>query len=328
MIFGASMYALVFRQDAFPQRRQLLLVNISLYVLCTMQATFLFWQSFVTTDLLPGGSSGRDPHLVHEVLHFDLAQTIGDVLVPCTNLIADGLLVWRCYVLYNRRISVVIGPVVLLVAGTACGLATAVLQNNQYWIRFHQPVNSTTPPPQWSTLGLQLEKTNSAMYITSAITNASMSGLIALRIWKATRNLGQNKAVYRRIASLLLETGILYSVSLMVSAIFSALNPYATVAISTVLLGMAVQITQQSVGIFPTVIILVVALGKSSDQTVVNSANTKHRNEMQRDRFSTIQFASPPSRSSTATGPTHSIELETRSIVLDAPEKAVKVEEV
>ncbi|TFK53895.1 hypothetical protein OE88DRAFT_1129265 [Heliocybe sulcata] len=46
------------------------------------------------------------------------------------------------------------------------------------------------------------------MYTTSAITNLSMSSLIAFRIWKATRNIGKNKARYLRVASLLYAKAI------------------------------------------------------------------------------------------------------------------------
>ncbi|TFK53904.1 hypothetical protein OE88DRAFT_1732653 [Heliocybe sulcata] len=334
MVFGASICALLFRQDASAQRRRLLLVNISLYVLCAVQAAITFWQSFATTDLPPDGDSGGDPRLVRELLQNDVAEVIGGVLVPCANLIADGLLVWRCYVLYDRRVSVVAVPIVLLIAGTSCGFAVAVFESKFYWIRLHAPLDSAVPPPGWTALVMQLTAIAAAMYTTSAITNLSMSGLIAnpggaFRIWKATRNIGKNKTRYLRVASLLLETGLLYSVSLVLSAIVMALNPSKTGATDALVVDCVGQTTQQLVGIFPAVIILMVALGKTSDQTIVYS-DTQNNNRVQRSHVSSIHFASPPARTqaSGATGPTHSIELETRSIFLATSEHAVKAEEV
>ncbi|TFK53898.1 hypothetical protein OE88DRAFT_1732648 [Heliocybe sulcata] len=329
MIFGASMYALIFRQGASPQRCTLLLVNISLYVLCAVQAAITFWQSFVSTDELANGSSGGDPTLVHEVLLYDLGQNIIDALIPCTNLIADGLLVWRCYVLYNRRAWVMVVPVVLLAAGTACGFAVVAFDCKLYRIRLHAPPSSAVPPPQWSTLTSLSQAIRAAMYIISAVTNSSMSGLIAFRIWKATRNIGKNKVRYLRVASLLLETGIVYSVTLILDAIFAALDPTRTEGIDNLVGTIVMQITQQLVGIFPAVIILMVALGKTSDQTVIYSDSQK-KNRAQKTEVSSILFASPPARArvSGATGPTHSIELETRGIVLDVVENAVDAEEL
>ncbi|TFK53911.1 hypothetical protein OE88DRAFT_1732657 [Heliocybe sulcata] len=327
VVFGASICALLFRQDASPQRRRLLLVNISLYVLCTVQAALTFGQGFVSTDLLPDGSSGGDPTLVRKALQYDLAGVIGDVLVPCTNRIADGLLVGaqRSEVVHFQELHDTFSvPMVLLIAGTV-----VVFNSKCYWIRLHAPIDSTVPPPRWSTLIAQLGVTSAAMYIASAITNSTMSGLIAFRIWKATRSIGKNKARYLRVASLLLETGIMYSVSLVLTAIFTVLSrsDIGTTYIIAETIGM--QITQQLVGIFPAVIILMVALGKTSDQTVVYS-DTQNNNRVQRSHVSSIHFASPPARTqaSGATGPTHSIELETRSIFLATSEQAVKVEEV
>ncbi|KZT28211.1 hypothetical protein NEOLEDRAFT_1129534 [Neolentinus lepideus HHB14362 ss-1] len=323
MIFGTCLYALIFRQKASPLRLKLLMVTVALYLLSTAQAAITFWQDFVTTDLEPDGSDGGDPALKHVNLQFALGSVIGDMLVPFANLIADGLLIWRCYVLWDRRPSIVVVPTILLLATTACGFAFAAFDIKAYSIRLVTPLGTVEPASERAKLATQENATIVAMSAASCVTNVLMSGLIAFRIWKLTRNMGERKRRYLRLAWLLLETGALYSMCLVLYAVFGGLNVTSTMGSITLGNGVVTNISQQLVGIIPTVIILLVALGKTvSDQTAEYSVKV-HQNFRKGDQLSTIQFARQPSgvQTSDATCEVHSIEPRDRSDTLKSSDQ-------
>ncbi|TFK53889.1 hypothetical protein OE88DRAFT_1805742 [Heliocybe sulcata] len=307
MLFGAAVYALLSPKQPSHLRWRFLAVTVSLYALSTAQAVLMFWQAFVSTDLESDVDSAV---LLHEHLLFDIGGTIGGVIIPIANLIADGLLTWRCYVLWYRRFIVLVVPIILLLTGTACGLAQAYFSIKLYLIRLHIPADVTEPPPNWWTLVAQSNAISVVVYVCSCVTNLLMSGLIgtpflllarlyapniasAFRIWKATQGFGKRKGAYTQVAFTVLETGVLYAICLLLTAIWSPLQQNSTSNAMVVAINVITSILQQLVGIFPTVIILLVALGKSSEQTVIFT----ERSDYQRDDVSSIHFAGPPATS-------------------------------
>ncbi|KZT24238.1 hypothetical protein NEOLEDRAFT_449081 [Neolentinus lepideus HHB14362 ss-1] len=205
----------------------------------------------------------------------------------------------------------------------ACGILAIVFQTKQILLQRDTPLVVIEHTPEWTHLQQQLNAAGIALYVVSSITNVSMSGLIAFRIWKATKGIGNRKSRYLRVAWLVLETGVLYSICLVLSAIMDGLQGRNT-ASGPVVLGYAVLLTMslQLIGIFPTVIILLVALRKTSDQTIVLSEKADH-NASRGGQVSTIQFASPPGRNtSDASGGTHtSIELEAMHVTFDSSKR-------
>ncbi|KZT24177.1 hypothetical protein NEOLEDRAFT_1179436 [Neolentinus lepideus HHB14362 ss-1] len=197
-----------------------------------------------------------------------------------------------------------------------------------YLLLLHAPVSEVVPPPEYLQLLADSDIINMAQYTSSSITNLLMSGLIAFRIRKMTKGIGRRKSRYLRVAWLMLETGSLYSASLVLSAVFSGLNHNTTYTMA-IAFTVSTTVTGALVDIFPTVIILLVALGKTSDQTTEYSGLAKH-NPHQGSLVSTIHFASPPARpqASNSTGGIRTIELQTRSIILDPSEQVDAVGEV
>ncbi|KZT24180.1 hypothetical protein NEOLEDRAFT_1179439 [Neolentinus lepideus HHB14362 ss-1] len=267
---------------------------------------------------------------VHEILLWDMGNNFGIALFLLANLIADGFLIWRCFVLWNRRLSIVIIPIMSLVSGTVFGFAMLAFSIKMYMFRLHVPHNTVEPPPEWMQLNASFNATNIGQFSSSCITNVSISGMIAFRIWKLTRDVVKKKSQYLRVAWLVLETGFLYSVCLVLAAAFGGLQAPVNKSGPIVSADVVDAVSLQLVGIFPTVIILLVALGKSSDQTIEYSG-TANRNRERRSQVSSIHFAIPArAHASNETGGTHTIELQTRSIadVVNSPDQLDEVEEV
>ncbi|TFK49484.1 hypothetical protein OE88DRAFT_1663091 [Heliocybe sulcata] len=312
LTFGMCIYSLGVRKSESVLRRRLFLVAVALFLSSTAQEVSIIWSTFATIDSPDSLSCGDNSGAAQEINNYNLGNTIGYFIITFSNFVADGLLIWRCYVLWNRRFLVISVPLVLLIAETLCGFAMFGMALAIYYIRLYAPADDTEPPLEWLRLNNALGITSIAFYASSCVTNLMMSGLIAFRIWRSTRYVAKTRSRngYIRVASLIFETGILYSVCLLLGAIFVGLADTTTMEAASTGYGVMTCILQQIVGIFPTVIILLVALGRSSEQTTHYSVNAVPRKE---ERLTSIQFAEAPTpvESSDATE-SNAIQLELR----------------
>jgi len=169
---------------------------------------------------------------------------------------------------WGRRYYIVIVPIVMLIAGTACGFTATFIELKMYLLRVKMPLSATTSLPGWNKLYNLVNNMSVAFYATSFVTNILTSSLIAGKIWHTTResrrHLGHDhvKSLHR-IATLIIDSGIIYSILLLLQVVLDPLSNEVAGVIA-VIIG---DITTQIVGIFPTLIIVLVALGKTSDQT-------------------------------------------------------------
>ncbi|TFK48613.1 hypothetical protein OE88DRAFT_481964 [Heliocybe sulcata] len=264
VVFWTSMYVLV-RRPVSNLRHILPLVTVLLYILSTAQMALTFWQGFVSTDIQDGPSGEISPYLLlHEVNLNNLGGCISYSLMVLSNAIADGLLIWRCLVIWGSRRSVVAVPVMLLLVETACGCALAAFTVDIYRLRLHTPPSEITPPPKFIQLSGQKQKFEIVFFLSSFVTNLLMSSLIAFKIWRESSYITKMRSKrYLRIASLFLETGIFYSICLFLCAIFRLIGGSGDFA-----WGVTYSIASQIVGIFPTVIVLLASNGWTSERTL------------------------------------------------------------
>ncbi|KAJ7199069.1 hypothetical protein C8J57DRAFT_1737146 [Mycena rebaudengoi] len=152
--------------------------------------------------------------------------------------IADGLLIYRCYVVWNHDWRIIVLPVMLLIASTACGLDVFL-----------------DATPQFAVI---------------LATNFLATGLTAGRIWWISHHSRAylEEAAQRRYASaivLIVESGMLYSATILAFLIVISFP-----SLSSTLEEPVLQIVTQVMGIAPTLIIVRVGLGV----TVEGSLNT------------------------------------------------------
>ncbi|EPQ61213.1 hypothetical protein GLOTRDRAFT_124943 [Gloeophyllum trabeum ATCC 11539] len=110
---------------------------------------------------------------------------------------------------------------------------------------------------------------NIVYYVTTFITNLLMTGLVSLRIWWVVRKMRREAGVmygskYLRVVHILIESGALYAALLLISMSSSG-NTLGDVA--SVLLVM-------STGLVPTLIVILVALGRSAEYTTSGGSDT------------------------------------------------------
>ncbi|KAJ7290479.1 hypothetical protein C8J57DRAFT_1275951 [Mycena rebaudengoi] len=159
----------------------------------------------------------------------DSIQNAAYIIYAINNSIADGLLIYRCYAVWNHDWRVIVLPVMLLIASTACGLDVFL-----------------DATPQFAVI---------------LATNFLATGLTAGRIWWISHHsrayLGA--AAQRRYASaiaLIVESGMLYSATILAFLIVISFP-----SLSSTLEEPLLQIVTQVMGIAPTLIIVRVGLG-------------------------------------------------------------------
>ncbi|KAH0833224.1 hypothetical protein J3R83DRAFT_12284 [Lanmaoa asiatica] len=173
-----------------------------------------------------------------------------DFFISFTDLLGDLVLIYRCWMVWGKNYYVVILPLLTSVSGFACIIAVLdlLLATNP---------SSPAPPAALVPLGL-------AGYTLPLCTNVIVTSLIVYRIWSTSRTVHDSpfhigEGATRRAMMLLIESGALYLLFQFVFVVLFAVSNPA----EAILAVMAVQIY----GIAPTLIIIRVGLGISSEQT-------------------------------------------------------------
>lgn len=161
------------------------------------------------------------------------------------NVLADTLLLYRCYAIWGYKLRVVLGPIILLVAGTACGYIFEGSQPHLFKYAWIYP-----------TLTL--------------ILNLILTALTAGRIGWFARNaqvlLGQNLVQrYNATVAILIESGFIYSLYIGLD-LATMTNKVGHAILDTGLI--------QVVGIVPTLIIVQVGLGREVHNLEANTPNS------------------------------------------------------
>ncbi|KAJ6605453.1 hypothetical protein DFH09DRAFT_1121395 [Mycena vulgaris] len=183
-----------------------------------------------------------------EILHLDDKLPVGsigfadDMLYVANNFVADSLLIYRCWVVWNRNIFVIIPGLT--------GLVMMIVFSADQQIPL------------------------SAFYAMTLATNVVLSVLTAGRIWWIGRQsrLAQTskssaQSPYASTISIILESGIIYSVFVVVRIAVDDLQPDGVVFFVT-------EMLRQIVGIVPTLIIVRVGLGISVETSSSTASGT------------------------------------------------------
>ncbi|KAA1475808.1 hypothetical protein DENSPDRAFT_447959 [Dentipellis sp. KUC8613] len=309
-LFGGSIYVLLYRRpNAYHMA-----VSIALSLLITaymgLTLAIVLTEPNITSSssvvdgstLLPcvSGSSER----LHEALTFYPLNIAMAVTTTCICLIADGVLIYRCIVLWPRRLGQWIGTFLgaLLLAETAVGLAESYYIAQVYYLEKQQSVSSeTTPPPRWLEMANDLAKFGTANNYLELALNVLATLLIASRIWylayQLEKTMGRGLTVrYRAAISIIVESGSLISASQIV---MTCIDVVSSVQIYGNLIS---DISIMLLVIAPTLIIVRVGMGKGFDD-VVETAHQNHASEGIREtQIRSIRFAE---RRTTTTDASH-----------------------
>ncbi|KIK68279.1 hypothetical protein GYMLUDRAFT_710780 [Collybiopsis luxurians FD-317 M1] len=235
------------------------IIAMSLLVLASTVSLIVQWvtQSRAFRDLeaaLKTASGGAD---TTQIVQNSMAKTLLDDYTVLgiyifSNVIADGLLMYRCYVIWNRDLKVVVIPALGYLSNIVLGILSIVHDHNL--------VND--------------------FWIITVLENITLTLLTAGRILYINKEIGgilgsAVKTKYNTIAAVMLESGFLYSSIVLATSITARIPRNAIYA--SCLLAASTQI----VGIAPSLIIIRVARGVdtrdilSSIAIMTSSSNTR-----------------------------------------------------
>ncbi|KAJ7744611.1 hypothetical protein B0H16DRAFT_987434 [Mycena metata] len=237
VLFCICIYVLLHRPQNLGNT-VLLATAIALFTLSTVQAVI---------NLVLGAAD-----IDNIDIPYDQLVNATTVIYGINNIIADGLVVYRCYSVWNKNIYVVILPILMLIPTSVFGL--------DYLL----PTENTT------------------FFALSLATNIIVTALTAGRIWwihrKARAYLRRDvQQRYTSAIAILVESGVLYSATVLAYLILGAI-PSVNIVQEPIY-----QMLTQVLGIAPTLIIVRVGLGisvqsvESTVQTAVAMSDSQGR---------------------------------------------------
>ncbi|ESK91989.1 hypothetical protein Moror_10355 [Moniliophthora roreri MCA 2997] len=307
LLFGMVVYFLFTRRNMVNRKLHLgwvialfmLSVSSSLFEAAIMlrEATLAF-RAASTKDTEPledWESSSKAPKLVPDIF--------SGMFYVFANCIADGILLYRCFAVWESAKGVIIVLLLVLLATNAMGLIGHIII--------------------YVALGIDQDELYSGINdaltgynVANAVNTLILTLIIAGRIWWMTRDarkfLGQEIGrTYRRIIIILIESGFIYSASLIVTEalIQSGSNLGFGLSLNPVIHVM--------VGIAPTLIILHTSLG------LTESAIPDSR------MISTLRFGDSPAAATTNSGQNsavHGVDLEQGTTSTSDAQEAPKIE--
>ncbi|KAF8634299.1 hypothetical protein AX17_004251 [Amanita inopinata Kibby_2008] len=258
VLFALCVHALVHnKRTPGGLNKPLLVTAVVMFTFCTVHICVGLARAisaFVGSKDKPGGALGYYAAIWLPLNIFKQA------LYATNNIVADGLVVYRCYVVWGFRWKVIVIPSIMLAATTLCAYLAVY---NFSLIGPGQDVFATNIA-QWGT----------ALFSLSLATNVTVTMLIASRIWWIARQantlLGKSHGrKYNNAVAIIVESGAIYSISLLILLVLYTIKSTSQYIVYDAL--------AQIMGIVPTLIIVRVGLGVSTqDVQTYNLTNQSH----------------------------------------------------
>ncbi|KAJ7671239.1 hypothetical protein DFH06DRAFT_910331, partial [Mycena polygramma] len=240
VLFGICVHILYSRRTPGTPVNMLLLVTaVLMFAMSTIHICIGLARgltAFIDRTGLPNGASEYYGEIWLWINIFKQA------LYVTNNIVADSLVIIRCYVVWNFSYRVVAFPVIMLLATSVCGYV-AVAQFAR--LVPGQDVFTTTIA-EWGT----------TLFSLSLSTNIIVTSLIAGRIYwigRRTKRLISGAHNYQNTVAIVLESGVIYSVGLVTLLIVYRSGTNAQYIVYDAM--------AQIMGIVPTMIIVRVGLG-------------------------------------------------------------------
>ncbi|KDQ26468.1 hypothetical protein PLEOSDRAFT_159616 [Pleurotus ostreatus PC15] len=202
VIFLITHWVLVHRQPrGKPINWTMVGISLAMFILATMHIAVNFTRiikAFVIYKDEPGGPAAFFDKLA------EFTQLFGSTIYVVQTLLGDSVVLLRCYIVWGRRLSVVLFPAILLLGSTASGIG--ILYSMAHVV------------PEAEIFAVQLQKWILTFFSMTFATNIICTSLVAFRIW---HNMKRESAVFgggrnlRPVLFLVVESGAVYSATLL-----------------------------------------------------------------------------------------------------------------
>ncbi|KAI9452642.1 hypothetical protein BJY52DRAFT_1124203 [Lactarius psammicola] len=232
VLFALSVIMLVKRKRTDRNINTFITIaNVFLFLICTAHFLIEFHHFYTTLQ-----STG-----VHDFAAETKPLVGADIFISLADLIGEGILIYRCWIIWGKNYFIVIIPSLCAVGGFAC-VAEAV--------HLLLGINPSAPVAPASLVPII-----TAGYVLTLVTNVLVTVLIVLRIWYLSparnpqlRGISTPSRTSRHAIDIMVESGVLYVVTQIIFVVLFAIRHPAQAIIAVI----AVQIY----GIVPTLIII------------------------------------------------------------------------
>uniref|UniRef100_A0A0W0FJE8 Uncharacterized protein n=1 Tax=Moniliophthora roreri TaxID=221103 RepID=A0A0W0FJE8_MONRR len=260
MLYGMNTVLFIMgKGKGAPINKPLLITAIVLYTLCAAHAINDLGRAiaaFISYENNPGGATAY-------YVQFSSVCAVDDRPIASTSAVADALLVYRLYVVWNFNVKIITGPVIVLLTTTVCGYRAV-------WGFSNIKQGEDTYAADIYTWGI-------ALFALSLLLNLVVTSAIAGRMWwcgnRMAATLGQKHGrKYSQAMVIIVESGAIYSV-----CVFIVLITYAT---KTNGVYIAYDALAQIMGMNPILIIVRVGLGLTAHDTTYQLTVSRNTNTL------------------------------------------------
>ncbi|KAJ7504905.1 hypothetical protein B0H11DRAFT_2221093 [Mycena galericulata] len=247
VLFIFSLYTLHQRKPAVP--KFLHVTSWIMFVLATCGTLIVITTTGISMRmnyLLVRGSTDAARRLLSLYHALALAQ---DVTLTINNLVTDFLLLYRCYMIWGSRRSFLVVPGLMMLATMVVGCV--VVLGYYHLIELSLDIDPRVP------------------FIMGGVTTILLTCLTGGRIWYIRRE-GRLLAWqtlrtrYDTAVAMILESGLLYCLCVIIYVISVSIPSSAS---TTIFNGVSWGLVQVGVNIVPTLIVVRVGLGRSTENT-------------------------------------------------------------
>ncbi|TFY72550.1 hypothetical protein EVG20_g489 [Dentipellis fragilis] len=182
-LFAGSVYVLAFERS----KKHYLATSMVLFVAITIIIALRFAQTItvpsdLTNSYLIGGvsytcSSIPDtPALVHGYMAIDLINVFIDMMNAISQIAADGLLIYRCFIIWHRKVRVVLLSVILLLATTACNLSHVYYDYQIYETLHSGPMKRSPGHSRILRMATVFDTANSLLALSTTVVTTALTG--------------------------------------------------------------------------------------------------------------------------------------------------------
>lgn len=179
------------------------LVTISVAMNCDIQSI-----SYIEDRKFPGNAGGRPtpgPLGYQSFIYAKAISVVPNVAFQLNNWLADGLLLYRCYLIYSRNYWAIAFPFLMYLASLVIGIMLTCYQTLQ------------AGSSAWASMAIEL---GTPYYAISFSLNALLTLMIVTRLILHTRKLrsaaggsARTAGLYRAVISMFVDSSALYAVA-------------------------------------------------------------------------------------------------------------------
>ncbi|KAF8188730.1 hypothetical protein BJ912DRAFT_1042509 [Pholiota molesta] len=211
LIFGTGMYTIVYFQTMYihfqrsSSKHRLVPATITLLYLSSMIQTGLQW--YITKWQFVNNGDSRNSVFQSLIGTPEWSDVLYNIAAYSGFVLADGLLIWRCFFVWNRSFRVILLLLLLVTIESGLFLLQIILH-----VIYSSGIVSMAAAAKFADL-------LAAAYFTSAATSLTATTLIAYRIYSVPKQENSSSRRFKQILDIIVQSGVVYSLSLLTMAI-------------------------------------------------------------------------------------------------------------